>query len=215
MFLSHSRIHGSGERELYKFAPETMRICKNYIQLRYKLMPYIYGSSINCIDKSLPMVRALVIEYQEDPNVWNISDQYLFGDFIMVAPIFNVEGNRRLYLPEGIWTNWWTGERIKGKKWIKVEEDLEILPLYLREGTIIAMGPVMNYVDEIRTENIDLLISLYETENSSSFNIYVNDTVIPVNYEYINGKHIVTIGKTDIKFNIKVLGRGNINIEYK
>ncbi|HEY5584397.1 MAG TPA: TIM-barrel domain-containing protein [Ruminiclostridium sp.] len=214
MFLSHARIHGSGDRELYKFAPETIRICKNYIQLRYKLMPYIYGSSMKCVEESLPVARALVIEYQEDPNVWNISDQYLFGDFIMVAPIFNEESERKVYLPKGIWTDWWTGERIKGKQWIEVETDIEILPLYIREGAIIPMGPVMNYVDEIRTESIDLLISLYENENSSSFNIPVNDTFIPVNYEFINGKHLVKIGKTDVKFNIKVFGESMITTEY-
>jgi alpha-D-xyloside xylohydrolase len=215
MFLSHSRIHGGGDRELYKFAPETIKICKKYIQLRYKLLPYIYGSSIKCVEESMPMARALVFEYQQDPNVWNIYDQYLFGDSILVAPIYNEDDRRNVYLPEGVWTDWWTGERKTGKQWIKVEANIDTLPLYIREGAIIPMGPVMNYVDEIKTENIDLLISLFEKENSSSFNIPINDdTVIPVTYEFTDGRHVVRIANSDVTFNIKVFGEGTVTTEY-
>jgi alpha-D-xyloside xylohydrolase len=180
VFLSHTRIHGMGVRELHRFDKETIRICRDYLHLRYRLMPYIYGSATKCVEESLPMARALVIEYQDDPNVWNISDQYLFGDSLMVAPIFDETNRRSVYLPKGIWTDWWTGERIQGYKWIEVEADLDTMPLYIKEGAIIPMGPVMNYVDEIKTEKLDLLVSLFESEGSSSFEIPVNDSIVPL-----------------------------------
>ncbi len=105
LFNSHSRIHGFGDRELYKFGPETQRICGDYLRLRYRLLPYIYGSARQCVESSLPMTRPLVVEYQHDPTVWNMSDEYLFGDSLLVAPIFSEAPLRQVYLPEGMWTD--------------------------------------------------------------------------------------------------------------
>ena len=114
LFLSHARIHGFGDRELYKFDPEVLRICRDYIRLRYRLLPYIYGSAFDCVERSLPMARALVVEFQDDPSVWNIGDQWLLGDGLLVAPIFDESGAREVYLPAGEWTDWWTGEPPRG-----------------------------------------------------------------------------------------------------
>ncbi len=213
VFLSHARIHGSGIRELYKFRPETVRICRDYIGLRYKLLPYLLGSSMKCLEESLPMARALVVEYQDDPNVWNICDQYLFGDSIMVAPIYNQENKRRVYLPKGTWTDWWTGERRKGGIWLDIEADIEKLPLYIREGGIIPMGPSMNYVNEIKTHSIDLTISLFESENRTEFKMPVNDELIDVSYNFSNGIHTVEISKSQVEIKVKTLGSGTVVIK--
>ncbi|MFX1296107.1 MAG: TIM-barrel domain-containing protein [Promethearchaeota archaeon] len=206
LFNSHSRIHGTGKREIYKFRKNTFNICRDYIQLRYRLLPYIYGSAIKCVEKSLPMTRALVIEFQDDPTVWNIGDEFLFGDSLLIAPITDKTNKRTIYLPEGIWTNWWTGERIKGGNWIYVEVDIETMPLYIREGGIIPMGPVMNYIDEIRTEEILLRIAKFEGEGKSNFIVPVNDEIVLVEYTASDNKHVITIGKTEINFKIKVVG---------
>ncbi len=213
LFHSHSRIHGVGKRELYRFGTEVVRICRNYIQLRYRLLPYIYGSAFICVEKSLPMTRALVIEYQNDPNIWNIGTEYMFGDYLLVAPITNNINKRAIYLPEGIWTDWWTGECIQGGKWIDAEVDIEIMPLYIREGGIIPMGPVMNYVDEIKTEEITLRIAKFESNGKSKFVVPVNDEKILVEYTSSNGKHTVIIGKSDIAFKIEVVGGDDKTID--
>ena len=207
MFMSHARIHGVGNREIYKFEPETERICRDYIRLRYRLLPYIYGSAMKCVEESLPMLRALVIEYQDDPNVWNLGDEYLFGDSLLVAPVFTEDGRRRVYLPEGVWTDWWTEERLVGPRWVEVEADIETIPLYIREGGIIPMGPVMNYVDERPADRIELLISSFEREGQSAFNVPVNDELVEVEYALSDGKHTVTIGETDATFETRFLGR--------
>lgn len=206
VFLSHSRIHGAGDREIYKFDEETMKICRDFIQLRYRLMPYIYSSAIDCVENSLPMARALVVEYQDDPNVYQISDQYMFGDSMMIAPIYNEQGKRRVYLPEGTWTCWWTHERLSGQQWIDVEVGIDRIPVYVREGAIIPMGPVMNHVDEIKIEEIELLISPFESEGKSEFNVPVNGESVQVRYEYKAGKHIVKTVQSDVKFTVKSLG---------
>jgi alpha-D-xyloside xylohydrolase len=206
LFHSHSRIHGTGRREIYKFSSEIVRICKQYIQLRYKLIPYIYGSAIKCVEKSLPMSRALVIEYQDDPTVWNIGDEFLFGDSILVAPITDESNTRQIYLPEGIWTDWWTNERKRGKLWITIEADIDILPLYIREGAIIPMAPIMNYIDEFKIKEIILKISLFEKDGKSTFIVPVNDESVFIEYIAINGKHEIKIGKSHVSFKIDAMG---------
>lgn len=206
MFNSHSRNHGAGERELYKSDAETLRLCRDIIQLRYRLMPYIYGSAMDCVERSLPMLRAMVIEYQDDPNVWNLGDQYLFGDSLLVAPIFTPKPTRRVYLPEGVWTDWWTRERIPGGRWISVTASLETMPLYVREGGLIPMGPVMQYVDEFPVEEITLLLAPFSGDGHSTFTIPVNDTMIPVEYIAQGGAHTVVIGSNAVRVLVEPLG---------
>jgi alpha-D-xyloside xylohydrolase len=212
VFNSHVRIHGAGHREIYKFQPETERICRDYIRLRYRLLPYIYGSAIKCVEESLPMLRALVIEYQDDPNVWNLGDEYLFGDSLLVAPIFTEDGRRRVYLPAGVWTDWWSRRRIAGPCWIDVDADIETMPLYVREGGIIAMGPAMNYVDEAPTEQIGLLVSPFEGDGRSAFRVPVNNELVEVQYVASGGRHTVSIGDTAVAFQVHSLGGQNISV---
>lgn len=212
VFLSHIRIHGLGEREIYKFNRETVEICRKYLQLRYRLIPYIYGSALEAVRDSLPIVRALVIDYQNDPNVWNISDQFLFGESMMIAPIYDEGCRRTVYFPEGTWTSWWTGERIRGGHRMEIEADIKTIPVYIREGAVIPMGPVMNYVDEVETNKMDLLISLFETENTRSFVIPVNEERVPVTYKYSNGEHVVRIGKTEVEINLRVYGESAVKV---
>jgi alpha-D-xyloside xylohydrolase len=209
LFLSHARIHGVGDRELYKFDPEVLRICRDYIRLRYRLLPYLYGSAFDCVERSLPMARALVVEFQDDPSVWNIGDQWLLGDSLLVAPIFDESGAREVYLPAGTWTDWWTGARLAGRRWTHVEADLETLPLWVREGAIIPMGPVMNYVGEFPVEEITLRVAPFEGDGESEFTIPVNDERIPVRYSAERGKHRVAIAPSAVRFQVEELGPGS------
>jgi len=202
MFISHSRIHGVGNRELYKFGPEAIRICRDYLRLRYRLMPYIHGSAIACVAGSLPMLRALVIEYQDDPNVRNLGDEFLFGSSILAAPIADDTNARDVYLPEGRWTDWWTHEQFEGGGWMRVEADLETMPLYIREGGIVPMGPVMNYVDEKRTGTVDLLVALYNGDGRSAFSVPVNGELVAVEYKSSRRKHVINVGASSAKFNV-------------
>ncbi len=215
MFLSHSRIHGFGDRELYKFSPDTMRVCRDYIQLRYALMPYIYGSAAQCVAESVPMARALVIDYQDDPNTWNLGDEFLFGDSFLVAPMCSAATSRRVYLPPGMWTDWWSGKRIEGGAWIEVEADLETLPLFVREGALIPMGPIMNYVDEKPTGELTLVVSLFEGSGHSRFRVPVNGAWVPVTYVAAKGKHTVTIGRCPVTLNVLTYGKGRLKVVRK
>jgi alpha-D-xyloside xylohydrolase len=202
MFLSHARIHGVGRRELFDFEPETLRICREYLRLRYRLLPYIIGSAESCVERSLPMARALVIEFQDDPTVWNLGDEFLFGDSLLVAPIADPSGRRDVYLPAGGWVDWWTHERVEGPRWIRVEADLATLPLWIREGGIVPLGPVMNYVDEVPTREIALRIAPWSGDGESEFRVPVNDERVAVRYVALAGAHSVEIGPTSVEFRL-------------
>ena len=143
-FSSHSRCHGVGNtnyREPWRFSKETCDIFRFYDKLRYSLMPYIYEEAEKCTHTGLPMMRSLYLEYPEDRNVRHLDDEYLFGDQLLVAPILKPLSKtniREIYLPKGVWFDYFTKERIESSgMWIKREVDLRTLPLYVKEGTVL------------------------------------------------------------------------------
>jgi alpha-D-xyloside xylohydrolase len=169
LLSSHARAHGFYTREPWDFGAEFLAIFKKYAELRYRLMPYIYSSAVKCVRESLPMFRALVVEYQDDPAVATIDDQYLFGESLLVAPILNETNQRAVYLPEGVWTDFWDQQQYQGKQWLKYQASLDKLPIFIKHDAIIPMGPVMNYVDEKECDPITL--HLYPVEGDAGFEI--------------------------------------------
>ena len=208
VLMSHIRIHGEGDRELYKFSDECIRICRDYLHLRYRLLPYLLGVSKESCRTMLPVTRALVVEYQDDPNVWNIEDQYLSGEYLLVAPVYTEENSRTLYLPKGVWTDWHSGERISGGKWITVDAPMDILPLYVKEGAIIPLGPEMNYTAQKEIDEIEVRIYPFEGNGVSTFTVFTGKTSTPIRYVAKDGFHTVTVAGSDIKIN--VVFKGNV-----
>lgn len=188
MFMSHSRIHGFGDRELYKFSVQCQEICKKYINLRYQLMPYIFSEARDCVESSLPMLRPLVIEYQNDPTVRQIGDQYLLGSSLLVAPILSESGSRRVYLPKGTWTDWWSGELLNGERWLDVNAELDVMPLYIKEGAIIPMGAAMNFIDEKKTDAYQLRLGYFQDNSKSSFSLSHGEEIVKLEAQLVDGK---------------------------
>jgi alpha-D-xyloside xylohydrolase len=147
LFSSHSRCHGAGNdnsREPWSFGEDANRIFKQYAQLRYSLLPYIYHQARQCSRTAKPMVRALVIDYPDDPNVRYIEDQYLFGDSLLVAPVLaplDECQSRMIYLPAGTWFDYWTKQARQSRgEWLEYALDLQTLPIFVKEGSILPYG---------------------------------------------------------------------------
>jgi alpha-D-xyloside xylohydrolase len=191
VFFSHPRIHGTGDRELWKRDPDTLRICRDYVQLHYRLLPYLWATARASIERALPVSRALVLEFPDDPTTRRIGDQWLVGDALLVAPILDETGRRRVYLPEGGWTDWWNGERTEGPRWISVEADLATLPLWLRDGAAIPLGPAMDHVDQRPLDALTLRIAPYREEGMRELRIPTTDADLVVSYAYAEGRHRV------------------------
>jgi len=148
LFCSHVRCHGISSREPWVFGKEALEIFRFYDKLRYRLIPYLYSYAHEASETGLPLMRPLVLEYQEDPNTYTRDLQYLLGKELLVAPVFNPQGQVNIYLPQGTWIDYWTGKEYQGPVNIKDRVDLKTLPLFVRQDSIIPMGPEMSYVEE-------------------------------------------------------------------
>lgn len=170
------RAHGWIWREHlpWSHGPEVEAICREYAELRYRLLPYTYTLAWQAREQGLPLMRPLVLNYPDDPRVWELGDQFLWGDDMLVAPVTR-DGARSwsAYLPPGAWFDFWTHDRFEGGRGVQVEAPLNRMPLFVREGAIIPMGPAMQYNDEVPLEEVTLLI--YPGPGTSRFELYEDD----------------------------------------
>ncbi len=201
MFCSHARAHGFFTREPWDFGEEVKVIYKKYAELRYQMMPYIYSEAVKAVNTGLPMHKALVMEYAGDPTVAGIDWEYLFGDSILVAPVMNEDDRATIYLPEGLWTDYWTKRQIAGRQWMTYDATLDILPLFIRENAIIPMGPVMQYVNEKPLDTITL--DLYPIIGTNLFTIYDAGEAITIRMTADDGV-TVEISESDRNFRLLV-----------
>jgi alpha-glucosidase/alpha-D-xyloside xylohydrolase len=148
-------------------------ICRKYLELRYRLLPYTYTAVRECCDTGLPIVRALWLHYADDAAAVARGDEYLWGRDLLVAPVVEKgAASRRLYLPRGEWFDFWTEARVAGGREIDRAVDLETLPLYARAGSILPLGPVKQYTDEPVEGPLSLII--YPGADAS-FTLYEDD----------------------------------------
>ena len=143
--------------ELHNAAVEP--ICQKYLNLRYQLLPYNYTLVREACDTGMPLIRALWLQYPRDPEAVAAGDEYLWGRDLLIAPVVEKGAKtRRLYLPAGTWYDWWTGEKLEGKRWIERPVDLATMPIYARAGAIIPLDPIRQYTAQPVTEPTTLLI---------------------------------------------------------
>ena len=141
VFSSHMRYHGTCKREPWHY-PEIAPLVKKWWQLRYKLLPYIIEQAELCTKTGWPMLRALLMQHPHDRQVWHIDDEYYFGSEFLVAPVMTSDNCRDIYLPEGLWVNFFTGQRLEGGRWYyNVEVPLDQMPVFARPGALIKMYP--------------------------------------------------------------------------
>ena len=141
VFTSHIRYHGTCKREPWHY-PTIAPIVKRWWKLRYRLIPYIIEQSEKACQGGLPIVQALLIHHPHDRQCWHIDDEYYFGNDFLVCPVMNDKNKRDIYLPEGEWINFFTGEKMEGGKWYyDMESPLELMPVFVHPDTIIKMYP--------------------------------------------------------------------------
>jgi alpha-D-xyloside xylohydrolase len=188
------RIHGKGERALFSnnWDEKTKNILLKYDELRYRLLPYIYSLAGRVTLENYTIMRSLAFDFRKDKNVYNIPDQYMFGPAFLVNPVTEQlytgassgKHSREVYLPAGtIWYDFWTGKKYEGGQVQTVEVPIETMPLYVKAGSIVPMGPVMQYATERPADSIELRI--YPGSNGE-FEFYEDEND---NYNYETGKY--------------------------
>ncbi|WP_273333764.1 glycoside hydrolase family 31 protein [Dictyoglomus turgidum] len=160
IFYPFFRIHtakNTRNQEPWSFGDEAEKIAKDFISLRYRLIPYIYSLFYEAKEKGIPLIRSLILEFPNSKEVLSYEDEFMFGPFILVAPVYEKEKReRKVYLPEGFWYDFYTGKRYRGGTLVKVNAPLNKIPLFLREGAIIPMWNTQSYVGEKKQEMLNL-----------------------------------------------------------
>ena len=158
-------------------------ICRKYLELRYRMLPYLYSAVQECATTGMPIMRALWLHFPDDPKAVECSDQFLWGRNILVAPVVEKGATaRRVYLPRSAWYDFWTHERVEGGREISRPIDLETIPLYVREGSILTLGPVKQFTGEKVDE--PLSVSIYPGADGS-FLLYEDDGI---SFDYRKGQ---------------------------
>lgn len=163
VFTGMMRSHGSNTpREIFRFGKRGDRIFdiqEKFINLRYRLIPYIYGMSWLVTSEGASLMRPLVMDWPDDSNVRGIDDEYMFGNSLLVAPVVEDMESRTVYLPEGNWYDFFTGERYEGPVCVARNTPLEDMPVYVRAGTVLPVGPSVQFAKEKSWD--DLVIRIY------------------------------------------------------
>jgi alpha-D-xyloside xylohydrolase len=209
------RSHGAdAPREIWQFGKKGepyYDAIEKFINLRYKLIPYIYSVSWDVTKNRSSMIRSLVMDFQKDSNCWDIADQFMFGKSLLISPViepmytkvvsgegrnikreadFSTVKSRDLYLPNGAdWYDFWTNERYNGGVIIKRNTPIDLMPIHVKAGSILPFGPQVQYVEEKKWD--DLEIRVYKGADGS-FILYEDEFD---NYNYENGAY------SEIKFN--------------
>jgi alpha-D-xyloside xylohydrolase len=182
------RIHGKGERAIFSdnWDAPMKTILLKYDNLRYRLLPYIYSLSWKVTNEGYTIMRSLAFDFPNDPAIKSIPDQYMFGSAFLVNPVTermyslpnskNIKKTRKVYLPESTnWYDFWTGKILKGGQTINAAAPIETLPLYIKAGSILPMGPYLQYATEKVADPLEIRVYtganagfvLYEDENDT------------------------------------------------
>jgi alpha-D-xyloside xylohydrolase len=171
LLSSHSRLHGSTSyRVPWAYDDEAVDVLRFFTKLKMELLPYIYSSAVETSRTGVPVMRSMVLEFENEPGCHYLDRQYMLGERLLVAPIFNENGESSYYLPKGIWTNYLTGEAVEGGTWRNETHGYLSVPLWVRENTIL---PVSN--GEKRAEDSygeDILLKVFHLQDGAKTIVY-------------------------------------------
>ena len=154
LLSSHSRAHGTAPREPWSLDQQALTVFREYDELRYQLIPYLYSLAHEAHRTGIPVLRPMILEYQDDPATYGADSQYLLGPSLLVVPVLEQGAqSTRVYLPRGTWYNYWTGTAYEGGRWLTVPVQLDWIPLFVRAGSILPLGPIQQHTGELAAEH--------------------------------------------------------------
>jgi alpha-D-xyloside xylohydrolase len=204
------RVHGTrsnDQNEIWSYGPEAQKILTSYDRLRYRLMPYIYSMGWMVTSASYTPMRALAMDFRSDARALNVGDQFMFGPALLVSPVTDPDATERvMYLPRGTWYDFWSGKKQNGGTMINASAPLERIPLFVRAGSILAMGPDIQFASEKPADPIELRVypgangsfTLYEDENDGYAYEKGTFATIPIGWD--EAAKTLTIGERSGRF---------------
>ncbi|HEY9627384.1 MAG TPA: glycoside hydrolase family 31 protein [Coleofasciculaceae cyanobacterium] len=185
LMRGHSMID-TKPHEPWAFGDRVTAICREYINLRYQLLPYLYSLFWEATTTGAPILRPLVYQFPTDPQTHYLTDQVMLGASLMAAPVMRPGVTQRaVYLPAGTWYDWWTGKSYEGSQYVLADAPLETMPLYVRAGAILPIAPTMQHMDEFALTELRLKV----WSGRGEFTLYEDDGN---SFEYYDGAWITT-----------------------
>jgi alpha-glucosidase len=178
-FCRNHKVIDGYDQEPWRFGKYYEDIIRKYLKLRYALLPFLYTTLEEAHRSGVPLFRPLLLNYQDDESTYNIDDQFMVGNDLLVAPIMKPDVTKRLvYLPAGTWYDYWTNKKYTGGTMISVDAALDVVPMFVRGGAIIPVGPSLNYVGEKPADPITF--NIYPDDaGSASATLYEDDGLSP------------------------------------
>ena len=194
MFSPLVRFHGTSAREPWAFGKDAEDIYRQYAGYRYSLMEYLASEARTCIEEGLPMLRALVLEYPDDPAVRKIDDEYLLGSAILAAPVFSDEPHRTVYLPQGnCWYDFHTGKRYEGGQYLTADTPIEIMPIYYRGGTAVPKTAPLQHVD--LNDPQEVVWEIYPERGRAEYTLKLLRSEISLSYEEVDDSGVIVVSE--------------------
>jgi alpha-glucosidase len=203
-FCRNHKVIDGYDQEPWRFGKYYEDIIRKYLKLRYRLLPFLYTTLHEAHRTGVPVFRPLVLNYQADSNTLNLDDQFMIGSDLLVAPILQPNQTSRLvYLPEGVWYDYWTNRKQIGGTMIRVDAPLEVVPMFIRGGAIIPEGPEMNYVGEKMRDPITFYIHP-DDKGRAATTLYEDDGTSPDYKRGVYRRTQVSVASSDKGFEITV-----------
>jgi alpha-D-xyloside xylohydrolase len=197
LLSSHSRLHGNESvRVPWVFDDEAVDITRKFTKLKASLMPYLYSAAHEASLHGVPMMRAMLLEFPTDRTCLHLDQQYMLGPSLLVAPVFCTAGDVEFYLPEGRWTNFFTGGVVVGPRWVRETHGFDSLPLYVREGSVLALGLDTGFEYDFQSP---ANVRAYELDEGASVStlIYGDPDTEPVQITATKANGVVTVTGID------------------
>ncbi|MDF2927368.1 MAG: alpha-xylosidase [Paenibacillaceae bacterium] len=209
LLSSHSRLHGSKSyRVPWAYDEESVEVARRFTKLKCELMPYLYNAAVEAHEDGVPVMRAMVLEFPEDPTAGYLDRQYMLGGSLLAAPVFEERGLVTYYLPEGRWTHLLTGETVEGGRWMKEIYDFLSLPLFVRPSSILAIGACETAPDYDYADGVEL--RLYELQEGTAASATVRNiggaVALQVEAVQENGTICVAFEGAGKAFSIRMYG---------
>ncbi len=188
MLTSHSRAHGAPPKEPWEYSPAFVDDFRRAVELKYRLMPYVYAQAKDSSERGLPMLRALFVEYPDDPGAWLVEDEYLFGSDILVAPLMEKgTTSRDVYLPKGQWIDYQTHKVYPGG-WQNIAAGAIPVVMLVREGAVIPHLKVAQSTAQMDWSNLDMVVFASAPQSAQGLLCLPADNVLrPIRIERRNG----------------------------
>ena len=178
MLTSHSRCHGVPPTEPWEYGENFTDEFRRAVELKYRLMPYIYAQAKLCSEKGYPMLRTLFFERPDDPNAWLVEDEYFFGEDILVAPLIKEASSRKVYAPPGMWIDYQTGHVYEGGGWHHIEAREIPAAVLVKDGTVLPHVQLAQSTDQIDWTEVELVVFNTEASEARGLICFPGDDVL-------------------------------------